>query len=292
MKTTKEFELPKKWCFKAEDIEEAEVFIKWLTTSDRGVATSYSEREVMISYFHYPNYLDFVGFLDGHHTAHEKEDYYKEITFQQFKEHVLKEKTMEKKIIGYILKELQFEKAANVILGCSTIFNLKSSTVGSPNDIKALREAGVLNLWFEPVYEEDEFKVGDWVSFYSPIQDKIITSKIKNVAPNTCYVLENEAVPCKNICKLATPEEIAKATQITLPFGKLNFTINKKMKYIHNEDYGKIPFIFINSFYNKLMCIIRETNFFGYTPDIPTIKFGCITGTFDELEAIYNEIGK
>ncbi|MGD9679446.1 MAG: hypothetical protein AB7V16_13985, partial [Vulcanibacillus sp.] len=87
---------------------------------------------------------------------------YIELTFEQFEKYVLKIKDMEKKIIGYKLKEncKQYRVAACRIAdisddeltievtrkGCSFLANTRTETY--------LKEAGVLDLWFEPVYEE------------------------------------------------------------------------------------------------------------------------------------------
>lgn len=81
-----------------------------------------------------------------------------------------KEKTQERVIIGYKLKEdcKQYEEAAQKIAEYryneSDPFEryLQKNYWGSMKD--RLTKAGVLDLWFEPVYEEEEeFKVGDWV---------------------------------------------------------------------------------------------------------------------------------
>ena len=64
-----------------------------------------------------------------------------------------------KKIIGYILTNQKYIKAASeIIYGFSSLDTIITKDIS----IRYLKEAGVLDLWFEPVYEEG-FKVGDWV---------------------------------------------------------------------------------------------------------------------------------
>ena len=87
-----------------------------------------------------------------------------EITFEQFKTHVLQnQKTMEtKKIIGYRLIKSEYKKASEKIM--DTVYALNSDEVTVPSCIDSLRNAGVLDIWFEPIYKEEKsFKVGDWV---------------------------------------------------------------------------------------------------------------------------------
>ena len=82
------------------------------------------------------------------------------ITFEEFQQYVLKtEKTMEKEVIGYKLVKQEYKEVAMKITNCSDEIvwdnNLKSHgylfSQGSVHSDK-LKEAGVLDLWFEPVY--------------------------------------------------------------------------------------------------------------------------------------------
>jgi hypothetical protein len=89
---------------------------------------------------------------------------FSEITFDQFKKHVLKqnqEPVMEKKLIGYILKNKEMYEAASII-AFKNVGGTYYWAEGRPDNrdtvITPLREAGVLDLWFEPVYEEIRVK--------------------------------------------------------------------------------------------------------------------------------------
>ena len=84
---------------------------------------------------------------------------YIQITFEQFQKYVLKEKEMEKKIIGYKLNgKVEVEKVA-YLLGCASterdgMFFWETHFDGL-TFLKA-KELGILDSWFEPVYEEEE----------------------------------------------------------------------------------------------------------------------------------------
>jgi len=82
------------------------------------------------------------------------------ITLKEFKQYFLKQDNMEKKLIGYKLIKLEYSDAALKILG--TIWGTPMYLVTVSSCIENLRSAGVLDLWFEPVYE-NRFKVGDYV---------------------------------------------------------------------------------------------------------------------------------
>lgn len=70
---------------------------------------------------------------------------------------------MEKKIIGYRLTKKEMYKVASYILHGNSAGSGYLDDVMPVNRVDELREAGVLDLWFEPVYEEESFKAGDYV---------------------------------------------------------------------------------------------------------------------------------
>ena len=75
-----------------------------------------------------------------------------------------KEKTMEKKIIGYKLIKPEYEKAVNQITGTENLilhsqnYNFQIDSIAYDRVVKA----GVLDLWFEPVYKEDKIEIGGY----------------------------------------------------------------------------------------------------------------------------------
>lgn len=72
-----------------------------------------------------------------------------------------------RKQIGWVLKKdcEKYREAALKIADCSD-FYLLGGVEFQQNSIMEdrLKSAGVLELWFEPVYEEETFKEGDWVT--------------------------------------------------------------------------------------------------------------------------------
>ncbi len=219
---------------------------------------------------------------------------------------LIENEIMKKKIIGYKLKD---EKYIPALVGLCphwmpNVHKTNGYDVLNGSGAKdTFKDAGVLDLWFEPVYEEDEFKVGDWVYVQdtegsnelslNPSGDIVQISEFgdNNVAltRNGKYCL----YASKNYLKRkATPEEIAKAQEIVLLFGKVKCVINKFKGVVNCEGYGDIKISKIVSLYEELNKFTKGGNFFGYSLELPTIKFGCVKGTFDELEGIYNEIKK
>jgi hypothetical protein len=71
-----------------------------------------------------------------------------------------------KKIIGYKLIKPEYKEAA-LKISCAfknweNVLAKYDIAITQTKYINSLKEAGVLDLWFEPVYE-NEFKVGNWV---------------------------------------------------------------------------------------------------------------------------------
>jgi len=103
---------------------------------------------------------------------------YVEITFDQFQKFIL----MKKKLIGYTLKpecEQYREAALKVIHSRSLYLENREGYNCIPkngSNVPKLKQAGVLDLWFEPVYEEIIPKL-PVIGGYSP----------KNVTKNTVY---------------------------------------------------------------------------------------------------------
>lgn len=143
-----EFILPEEWCVKADKYNYDSIF-KWACFSW--------------------NWCEDIFVTSKGTWCREKPENFIEIKFEQFKKYVLKEDNMEnKKLIGYKLIKPYYKKAALKI--CDTVANWENSlkeydiSIDQKNYINKLQDAGVFDLWFEPVYE-DEFKKGDWVTF-------------------------------------------------------------------------------------------------------------------------------
>jgi hypothetical protein len=145
---------------------------------------------------------------------------------------------MEKKLIGYKLIKPKYKAAvANICDVISFDFDRFSKDLSKFDlGLKSLKDAEVLDLWFEPVYEEvPKFKVGDWVTIIPGTKSNFHkgknTFKIGFVYEET-FICENSFDDGNGVFfgrfRLATPEEI-KAAQIP------NITINGyKAKFISN----------------------------------------------------------
>ena len=148
-----EFILPEKWWVQS-TMENYDVIYTWLrenkTNGNSYINLGTADKKSQICFPDYCNWHQCKG-----------DSSYKEITFEQFQKYVLKLKDMEKKIVGYKLKEecqIYKEPALKI---CNTIANWENSL--KPYDIDVyqkgyidkLRNAGVLDLWFEPVYKEE-----------------------------------------------------------------------------------------------------------------------------------------
>jgi hypothetical protein len=147
-------ELPKKW------------YITTTEESNTAVCDFYDKYNKSITDRSLGNYfcMDEHGVLNGwmYRNQSYKKDY-TEITFEDFKRLVLKENSMDKRLIGYKLKEdcRQFEKAAFAIINVHSVEGVTKFTclngthfTKDSNYFTWLKEANVLDLWFQPVYED------------------------------------------------------------------------------------------------------------------------------------------
>jgi len=203
----------------------------------------------------------------------------------------------EKEIVGYKLIKPEYEEAA--LLLCikdgmgwakNEKYHFSNESIAYQNAIKAR----ILDIWFEPVFFEEEFKIGDWVSFYSEVRSKIITSQIKDWTAHSYCKLKNGSEPFKHLIRKATEEEIAAATHKTvkLSIGKnVDIGRDKLSNQVFIIAEGKtIQYKHINNLY----C---NTNTFGDTGwkiQYNTFDIGCWKNiTREDLKLIidaYEEI--
>lgn len=174
-----DFVIPEKWCVKGNSEKEAIVINSWLPEDYQGI---YSRSELRSSYFHYPNFENFTGFHKGNHTDTHVRTGYKEITFEQFTKHILKQETMAKKIIGYRLKTThkKYESTAKALAEFKldlTEQNIRTEDhpAGMSAMYSNLEEAGVLDKWFDAVYADEPVKSGD-IAVFTGAGSSIITS--------------------------------------------------------------------------------------------------------------------
>lgn len=90
--------------------------------------------------------------------SHSSLSYYKNAGYEIIKASDFIDYNSEKEIIGYKLKDESLRQAASLIANKSTsgMNNVNGYSVSIDNDhcIDRLKEAGVLDLWFKPVYKE------------------------------------------------------------------------------------------------------------------------------------------
>lgn len=198
----KEFVLPEKWALRNPHFNESQLIYDYFN-SFKGKMPGYYPYNGG-SYFHFPSYDGTCitsSMIKNNHT---------EITFDQFKKYVLNKDTMEnKKISHYILTKTNYANAAIKIMGTGFPSN-GSYKVSVDTCIEKLKDAGVLDLWFEPVYES-EFRVGDWIMFDGYNKAGPYKLQIVNGANSKDVDGYTRELTC-GFYRLATAEEIKKAS--------------------------------------------------------------------------------
>jgi hypothetical protein len=144
------FKLPEKWYIKRDE-ENYSIINRWFNNH---VILDNADWSGHTGNMNYPRIYNQVPNLGGLKLLQEG---YTEITFEQFKQYVLKENNMNKEIIGYKLVKPKYTTATRRIINCDPKYDhFGINTLNGEGDIKLLKQAGVLDLWFEPVYKEDK----------------------------------------------------------------------------------------------------------------------------------------
>ncbi len=181
-----------------------------------------------------------------------------------------------KELIGYKLIKPEYQEAACKIAGTKDLKLLDSGiSIGARSHAKIkLEEAGVLDLWFEKVYKQEEFKIGDWVSFYSETNKKLHTAKIRKLGSSYHY-LSDGTEPFVHLLRKATEEEIEKATckTVKLSIGKnVDIERDKLSNQVYILAEGKIiQYKHINNLY----CNTNTFGDTGWTIQYNTFDIGC-----------------
>lgn len=137
-----EEKLPEKWCVCPQTDDNLALIKKW--------SGQFDNHRITNLYNAYTNDKKYYSTVDWAIRYG-----YSPITFNQFKRLVLKEESMkEKEIIGYILKE-EYQKYGDAALKIMQVpWGSPIYHVSVKECINKLKQSGVLDLWFEPVYEE------------------------------------------------------------------------------------------------------------------------------------------
>jgi len=251
MKTI-EFTLPEKWCVRGIKtngnclrIEDPELF---KTIQNSNFPFKDNQYGFYVNCYYYPNQNDKLIHL------YEIPKDYTEITFEQFKRYVLKSNDVnDKKVVGYKLTKPEYKNAVKQLLNeqwfddnFDNNFKKHGWNFGNSSNehidennhvtVKDLKQAGVLDLWFEPVYEL-QYKVDDWVLLSSnaggygarpcEISNKILQiTKINLDDRPECggryYFGDDIRTVGKEIVRKATPEEIKQAIRPKSPVITIN----------------------------------------------------------------------
>jgi hypothetical protein len=143
-----EFVLPEKWCLRSKG---EETYVKYLQPYLEKIGYSESQWNGIDYWYHFDNNKVYPSSINNYPLIN-----YKEITFEQFKKYVLKQDIM-KEIIGYKLVKPEYKEAILQIMKARNWSNFPMlDSYESSGSIKTLKEAGVLDLWFEPVYAEEK----------------------------------------------------------------------------------------------------------------------------------------
>lgn len=229
---------PEKWSIKGgPDFEAFLKECKEIGGSNTGNATSY---------------YDFDGKeLKWNYVRHHIPKF-EEVTVERLRNHYSKKQTVnmeeKKQIIGYKFKPgmEEYESVAAVIgrKGNVVAFNdiptYKNQKyipmIGCKSTIDNLKEAGVLDLWFEPAYQE-AFKVGDWV--FDNLGQIFRIEEIDG-----CLALgktpqgNKYSETLRGLRRMATADEVSKASEILLTLKASNKTLEVRIKekgYFHVE---------------------------------------------------------
>lgn len=171
--TKKEFKLPEKWCCRPQDNKELNELYNYL----KDLYSDWEGESIDNYYYYYPpfrvekrrKYFAYQSIIEG----------YKEITFNQFKEYVLNKTnnnmTENKEIIGYKLVKPDYIKAACIISGNENLNYCGAGFCFTPNSpsYDKLQKAGVLDLWFEPVYKP-KYELPEINGYKGRLQDDCI----------------------------------------------------------------------------------------------------------------------
>lgn len=251
------------------------IFVR--TEEDRDGLKKLNCHSCLVPYKCYPEGYYVIPFYNA--FTHDKhfllKNDYELIEASEFIKNNLKTNKMEKKIIGYKLTKPEYEQAAVLICKAKGGVDVKDFKIDFEDQCcfmkdaiceKWLKDAGVLDLWFEPVYKkENQVKPGDYLYFidatksrtrldYENINDFVV--KVTDVG-NDAYDTDCKWITIdSNIfgggfrlggngwifgkhVRFATPEEIEKAkTKVVRMGGENGFdlTIYDKKIYHNTED--------------------------------------------------------
>jgi hypothetical protein len=206
------------------------------------------------------------------------------IKIDQIKELNMKEK----EIVGYKLIKPEYEQAAalitNYVIYQNQSFAKYIQETSFKNDTlhrleTKLKNVGVLDLWFEPVFKEEEFKIGDWITITNNnnikgwLNDtKKRTFKIhgeKTKFHNGFFWQLKKGRGVYGEFRLATPEEIKNVTEAVIVLSNSEKVIIELSKITASNREIDIKDI------KKLMNPLGTLGKTSWNINIESIKIGC-----------------
>lgn len=173
-KVEEKFVLPEKWCVKVFSNEEFHEVMNYLGDLKGGYFNKLHHKN--FNPFPYRNNY-YIGFQkDGSIFYNNiiKEHHGEEITFKQFEKYVLKKDMKDRKIIGYKLIKPELKSACRAIISdkdwfdrywqknsqdYSCNFGADDGNFSNHQVYQELKDAGVLDLWFEPLFEKEALNI-------------------------------------------------------------------------------------------------------------------------------------
>lgn len=224
---------------------------------------------------------------------------------------LIKDNVMKKEIIGYKLIKPELHKAVQSLTGYSFDFiNLKDGVGKDYQPVSVgsycytqLKKVEVLDLWFEPVYEEDNYKVGDWITIedssklevgccgcpkgtYKIIPEKSIYGLLDSKPGFNIQTNEGTwRISSKGVRK-ATLEEIKATTEIELNLSTITLKY-KEGDNILSCRHGVVSFKDVEDLFDLMNSIIGY-EVMGYGLDIETFSVGCIKLTYADLKKVWD----
>lgn len=240
-------QLPAKWCISRNlTLEQNKIVTDWI---NKKFYTGYSDYRTPCYYIITDTTHGYVDTL-----TEIRAEGYTEITFEQFENYILNKTTMQttdKKIAGYKLTKTEYLDAVKTITtnvwwnehadSNLTVDGWHFSESNSKDSLAGkFRKAGVLDLWFEPVYEA-EFKIGDVIYVTKILDNDVWLNKtdervFRLIKEPTMYQSMN-AWTVENLqgkrqggliadFRKATPQEIEAATKIEIGGYEVEFKQN------------------------------------------------------------------
>lgn len=221
--------------------------------------------------------------------------------------------TMDKEIIGYVLKPeySHVEEAVCRIALEGSVYSEKTAFSQLPDNTSKtqfaynslcaqnLQKAGVLQLWFTPVYKKEDpsYSIGDWVTVVTPDEidlsggyPKGYTFQIgaefnsgTHIRPHSkCNGIEKTSV------RPATKEEIASSQTVTLTLGDKKTKVTIRKGSIEAEG-NTVKIDHIKRIQVSMNYTLATGNMVNsWHIEMKSVKIGCCTFTKEEIDQIIN----